>query len=88
MTLLAQRLVKDGQKHVCLRDTDCKIVEVAVGKAKLTEVMVIAHDSEVATSLLYYWDESLFDIYFNQERDKKCWGIKAQGRKPSQWYLL
>lgn len=47
-----------------------------LARAKSTDFMVIADYSEVAISLLYYWDESLFDIYFNQERDKKSWGIK------------
>ena len=34
--------------------------------------MVIADDSDVAIILLYHLDKCLPDIYFNQERGKKC----------------
>ena len=65
-------LLKTARKFVCEGDADNKTVYVAVGKAKPIEVMVIVDDSEVATILLYHRGENLFDIYFNQERDKKC----------------
>ena len=53
-----------------------KLLKWLLVRAKSTDFMVIADYSEVAISLLYYWDESLFDIYFSQERDKKSCRIK------------
>ena len=42
ITLLAEGFVKDGQKHYfCLGDTDNKIVEMAVSKAKSTKGTVV-----------------------------------------------
>ena len=46
---MAERFAEDDQKmYACVGDHDSKIAEVGDGKAKSTEVMVIANDSDVA----------------------------------------
>ena len=49
--------------------------------------MVIADYSDVAIILLYHLDKCLPDIYFNQERDKKCCSNK-KGQRSVKNFLL
>ena len=83
VTLLAERFAEDDQKmYACVGDHDSKIADVAIGKAKSTEVMVIADDSDVAIYCITKMEVCLISTSTKKE-------IRNVGvlRKPSQRYL-
>lgn len=52
--LLTRRFSEDDHKvYGCVEDADSKIIEVAVDKAKSTEVMIIVNDSDFAIASCY-----------------------------------
>ena len=57
------------------RDANTKIVSTTLDIAKYCPAIVVA-DTDVAVMLLYHWNEELFEVFFLQERGKKCWSIK------------
>ena len=77
ISLLSSNLRSDGQMvHVCKGDADTKIVSTALEVAHNSPVIVVADDTDVAVMLLYHWKKELFEIFFQEERGKKCWSIK------------
>ncbi|KAG1668548.1 Protein FAN [Nymphon striatum] len=80
ISFLADHLTLDGQAvHVCRGDADTKIVSTALEVANDSTTIVVADDTDVAVMLLYHWNENISDVFFLQERGKKCWSIrKAQ----------
>ncbi|KAG1652579.1 Mitochondrial proton/calcium exchanger protein [Nymphon striatum] len=66
-------------RHICRGDADTKIVSTALEVANDSTTIVVADDTDVAVMLLYHWNENISDVFFLQERGKKCWSIrKAQ----------
>ncbi|KAG1714706.1 Multidrug resistance-associated protein 1 [Nymphon striatum] len=81
ISFLADHLTLDGQAvHICRGDADTKIVSTALEVAAIQlYTIVVADDTDVAVMLLYHWNENISDVFFLQERGKKCWSIrKAQ----------
>ncbi|KAG1670492.1 Sulfotransferase family cytosolic 2B member 1 [Nymphon striatum] len=80
ISFLADHLTLDGQAvHICRGDADTKIVSTALEVANDSTTIVVADDTDVAVMLLYHWNENISDVFFLQERGKKCWSIrKAQ----------
>jgi hypothetical protein len=77
ISLLSTRLTADGHNvYVCTGDADTKIVSTALDVSREKEVVVVADDTDVAVMLLYHWNDSLCNVYFFQERGKKCWSIR------------
>ena len=77
ISFISDNLTEDGQRvYVCKGDADTKIVSTALDIAKNSPAIVVADDTDVAVMLLYHWNEELFEVFFLQERGKKCWSIK------------
>ena len=82
ISLLSDFLTKDGQVvHAFKGDTDTKIVATALQLAEESNIIVVADETDVAVMLLYHWKDQLSDIFFLQERGKKCWSIKEAAQK-------
>ena len=90
ISLLADYLRRDGHVvHVCTGDADTKIVATALELANEFSTIVVADDTDVATMLLYHWKDQLLEIYFLQERGKKCWSVKEAAQQiPLKDHLL
>ena len=77
INLISKHLTDDGQNvYQCKADADTKIVSTALHIAADANAVVVADDTDIAMMLLHHWNEEMFEIYFLQERGKKCWNIK------------
>ena len=62
--------------HICRGGADPKIVSTALELSEGSNVVLAADDTDVGVMLLYHYQNQISDIYFLQERGKKCWSIK------------
>ena len=77
ISLLSEYLTSDGQMvHICRGGADPKIVSTALELSEGSNVVLAADDTDVGVMLLYHYQNQISDIYFLQERGKKCWSIK------------
>ena len=77
IALLSEYLTKDNQDvYICNGDAYTKIVATCLEIAKDVPVVVVADDTDVAVMLLYHWSEDIHEVFFLQERGKKCWSIR------------
>lgn len=80
INLIAAYLKQDGYHvFVCVADADTKIVLTALelaGNSEITNVAVVADDTDIAIMLIYHWNDELHDIFFYQQRQFKSWSIR------------
>ena len=77
ISLLSEYLTSDGQMvHICRGDADTKIISTASELSKGSNVIVVVDDADAVVMLSYHYQNQTSDIYFLQERGKKCWSIK------------
>ena len=62
--------------HICRGDADTKIISTASELSKGSNVIVVVDDADAVVMLSYHYQNQTSDIYFLQERGKKCWSIK------------
>ena len=77
ISLFSEYLANDGQMvHICRGDADTKILSTALELSKGSNVIVVPDDTDAVVMLSYNYQNQITDIYFLQERGKRCCSIK------------